>query len=54
VEVRLRGRVAPAGRRARLLLPGEAGLPAAVEDGVDVAPGGVAGAAADLRDREAG
>jgi hypothetical protein len=54
VEVRLRGRVAPAGRRARLLLPGEAGLPAAVEAGVDVAPGGVAGAAADLRDREAG
>jgi hypothetical protein len=55
VEVRLRGRgVAPAGRRTRLLLPGGAGLPAAVGAGVDVAPGGAAGAAAALRDREAG
>jgi hypothetical protein len=55
VEVRLRGRgVAPAGRRTRLLLPGGAGQPAAVGAGVDVAPGGAAGAAADLRDREVG
>lgn len=54
VEVWLRGRgVAPAGRRTRLLLPGEAGLPAAVESGADVGVG-EADAAAALRDREAG
>ena len=55
VRVRLRGRgVAPAGRSARLLLPGPAGR-AAVGAGVDVAPGGGDGRLpADRRDREAG